>query len=87
MDMTLEQKIDVVLNHLKLRYELNHLIEEKNKAVRIQDFAAAVKIREAENVKQHEYDENAKALVELINIEQNDKRSVATDDASSKNAD
>jgi hypothetical protein len=65
--MTVEQKLDIVLNHLKLRFELNTLIEEKNNAVKIQDFKQAVIIREQEVAKAKEYQDNAQALVDLLN--------------------
>jgi hypothetical protein len=84
--MTVEQKLDIVLNHLKLRFELNTLIEEKNNAVKIQDFKQAVIIREQEVAKAKEYQDNAQALVDLLNSDQTPERSDATESASS-NAD
>jgi hypothetical protein len=81
--MKLEQKVDTVLRYLKLRYELNDIIEQKNQAVKVQDFKQAVILREQEMAKAQEYNDNAKILVALLNEEQEDKRSVATESDSS----
>jgi hypothetical protein len=80
--MTVEQKLDIVLNHLKLRFELNTLIEEKNNAVKIQDFKQAVIIREQEVAKAKEYQDNAQALVDLLNNGKNPEVCDATEPAS-----
>jgi hypothetical protein len=79
--MTTDQKLDLLLNRFRLDFSLWEAREEKQNNVRKQDFEAAVKSREKEVAIIEQIKAHGKIIEALLTNEQNDERSVATDDA------
>ncbi len=64
--MTLEEKVDILFNHLHLDGLLFQAREEKNENVRKQDFEAAVKSREKEVEIMKQLKQNLSVLADVV---------------------